>query len=61
MKKNTMNVTANATANTDYSYTTVKSGNQTIVVWNNLAEMMMGNGLPPMGVRVIKDKGDKRK
>lgn len=56
MRKTNTNATVNK-----YSYTTVKSGNQTIVVWNNLAEMMMGNSMPPMGVRIIKDKGDKRK
>lgn len=60
MKKNTA-IATTATTNNNYSYSTYKSGNQTIIVWNNLAEMMMGNGLPPMGVRVIKDKGDKRK
>lgn len=59
MKKNTNNATTNNANN--YSYTAVKSGNQTIVVWDNLAEMMMGNCIPPQGVRVIKDKGDKRK
>ena len=47
-KNNTMNVTAN-NANSNYSYTAVKSGNQTIIVWNNLAEMMMGNSMPPHG------------
>ena len=50
----------NANAN-KYNYTAYKSGKETIIVWNDLAQMMMGNGLPPMGVRVIKDKGDKRK
>lgn len=59
MKKNNNNATTNNANN--YSYTAVKSGNQTIIVWNNLAEMMMGNGLPPMGVRIIKDKENKRK
>ena len=58
-KNNAMNNTVNNANN--YSYTAVKSGNQTIVVWDNLAEMMMGNSMPPMGVRIIKDKGDKRK
>lgn len=53
MKK--MNKT-NATANNNYSYTAIKSGNQTIMVWDNLAEMMMGNGIPPMGCRVLKEK-----
>ena len=53
------NVTTNATAN--YGYTTIKSGNQTIVVWNDLAKMMMGNGLSPMGCRVLKEKGGKMK
>lgn len=48
-----------ATAN--YSYTAYKSGKETIIIWNDLAKMMMSNGLPPMGVRVIKDKRDKRK
>lgn len=60
MKKNNTTATTN-NANSNYSYTAVKSGNQTIVVWNNLAEMMMGNSMPPMGVRIIKDKENKRK
>ena len=51
----------NATANSNYNYSTIKSGNQTIVVWDDLAKMMMGNCIPPQGVRVLKDKGDKRK
>ncbi len=58
MKK--MNKT-NATANNNYSYTAIKSGNQTIMVWDNLAEMMMGNSMPPMGVRIIKDKSKEKK
>lgn len=52
---------AKANATTNYGYTTIKSGNQTIVVWNNLAEMMMGNSIPPMGCRVLKEKGGKMK
>ena len=51
----------NATANSNYNYSTIKSGNQTIVVWDDLAKMMMGNCIPPQGVRVLKDKGNKRK
>ncbi len=58
MKK--MNKT-NATANSNYSYTSYKSGNQTIIVWDNLANMMMGNGLPAQGVRVLKEKEGKEK
>ena len=50
----------NATTN-NYSYSAYKSGNQTIIVWDNLANMMMGNGLPAQGVRVLKEKGDKKK
>lgn len=57
MKK--MNKT-NATVN-NYSYSAYKSGNQTIIVWDNLANMMMGNGLPAQGVRILKEKGDKKK
>lgn len=52
---------AKANATTNYSYTTVKSGKETIIVWNDLAQMMMGNGIPPMGCRVLKEKGDKMK
>lgn len=59
MKKN--NTTVNVTTNNNYSYSTYKSGNQTIVVWDNLANMMMGNGLPTQGVRILKEKGDKKK
>lgn len=44
-----------------YNYTAYKSGKETIIVWDSLAQMMMGNCIPPQGVRVIKDKGDKRK
>ena len=55
MKKNVTATTNN------YSYSTYKSGNQTIVVWNNLANMMMGNALPAQGVRIIKDKENKKK
>ena len=60
MKKN---IKTTATTANNYNYSTVKSGNQTIIVQDNLAEMMMGNSMPPMGVRIIKDKdkGDKRK
>jgi len=58
MKK--MNKT-NATANNNYSYSAYKSGNQTIIVWDNLANMMMGNGLPAQGVRVLKEKEGKEK
>lgn len=59
MKKN--NTTVNATTNNSYDYTSYKSGNQTIIVWNNLAQMMMGNGLPAQGCRVLKEKGGKEK
>lgn len=58
MKK--MNKT-NATANSNYSYSAYKSGNQTIIVWDNLANMMMGNALPAQGIRVLKEKEDKEK
>lgn len=58
MKKN--NTTANATTN-NYSYSAYKSGNQTIIVWDNLANMMMGNGLPAQGCRVLKEKEGKKK
>lgn len=58
MKKNN---TTTATTNNNYSYSTYKSGNQTIIIWNNLAQMMMGNGLPAQGVRIIRDKEDKKK
>lgn len=56
MKKNN---TTTATTNNNYSYSTYKSGNQTIIVWDDLAQMMMGNGLPPMGCRILKDKEKK--
>lgn len=60
MKKN--NTTVNATTNeTNYSYTSYKSGNQTIMVWDDLAKMMMGNGLPAQGCRVLKEKEGKEK
>lgn len=58
MKKN--NTTVNATTN-NYSYSAYKSGNQTIIVWNDLARMMMGNGLPAQGCRILKEKGGKEK
>lgn len=58
MKKNN---TATATTNNNYSYSTYKSGNQTIVIWDNLAQMMMGNGLPAQGCRILKEKGGKEK
>lgn len=58
MKKNN---TTTATTNNNYSYSTYKSGNQTIIVWDDLARMMMGNGLPTQGVRIIRDKEDKKK
>ena len=58
MKKNN---TTTATTNNNYSYSTYKSGNQTIVVWDDLARMMMGNALPAQGVRIIKDKENKKK
>jgi len=58
MKKNNTTVKANET---NYSYTSYKSGNQTIMVWDDLARMMMGNGLPAQGCRVLKEKGDKEK
>lgn len=48
-----------ATAN--YSYTAYKSGKETIIIWNDLAKMMMGNGIPPMGVRVLKEGKNKGK
>lgn len=57
-KNNTATVNANET---NYSYTSYKSGNQTIMVWDDLARMMMGNGLPTQGVRIIRDKEDKKK
>lgn len=59
MKKNNT-VTIN-TNETNYSYSAYKSGNQTIIVWDNLANMMMGNGLPAQGVRVLKEKEGKEK
>lgn len=59
MKKN--NTTVNVTTNNNYSYSTYKSGNQTIVVWDDLARMMMGNGLPAQGCRILKKKEDKEK
>ena len=52
MKKNNTTVKANET---NYSYTSYKSGNQTIMVWDDLARMMMGNGLPT-GKEVIQGK-----
>ena len=58
MKKNNTTVKANET---NYSYTSYKSGNQTIMVWDDLARMMMGNGLPTQGCRILKDKGGKEK
>lgn len=58
MKKNNTTVNANET---NYSYTSYKSGNQTIMVWDDLARMMMGNGLPAQGCRVLKEKGGKMK
>ena len=58
MKKNNTTVKANET---NYSYTSYKSGNQTIMVWDNLANMMMGNALPAQGCRVLKEKGGKEK
>ena len=58
MKKNN---TTTATTNNNYSYSTYKSGNQTIVVWDDLANMMMGNGLPAQGCRILKEKGGKEK
>lgn len=58
MKKN--NTTVNATTN-NYSYSAYKSGNQTIIVWNDLARMMMGNGLPAQGCRILKEKVGKEK
>lgn len=56
MKKNNT-----ATVNSNYNYSTYKSGNQTIIVWNDLARMMMGNGLPAQGCRILKEKGGKEK
>ena len=58
MKKTNVKI---ITTTNNYSYTSYKSGNQTIIVWDNLANMMMGNGLPAQGVRVLKEKGDKKK
>lgn len=58
MKKNNTTVNANET---NYSYTSYKNGNQTIMVWDDLARMMMGNGLPAQGCRVLKEKGGKEK
>lgn len=58
MKKNNTTVNANET---NYSYTSYKSGNQTIMVWDDLARMMMGNGLPAQGCRILKEKGGKEK
>lgn len=58
MKKNANNRNANANK---YNYTAYKSGKETIIVWNNLAEMMMGNSMPPMGHRVLKDKDKGKK
>lgn len=57
MKKNNNT----ATVNSNYDYSTYKSGNQTIIIWNDLAKMMMGNGIPPMGCRILKEKGGKMK
>ena len=58
MKKTNVKI---ITTTNNYSYSAYKSGNQTIIVWDNLANMMMGNGLPAQGVRVLKEKGDKKK
>ena len=64
MKKTTNN--RNATAN-KYNYAAYKSGKvyksgkKTIIVWDDLAQMMMGNGLPAQGCRVLKEKGGKEK
>ena len=43
----------------NYDYVTVKSGKETIVIWKDMGKMMMSNGLPPMGCRVLKDKEKK--
>ena len=59
--KNNTTVNATATTNNNYSYSTYKSGNQTIVVWDDLARMMMGNALPAQGCRILKEKGGKEK
>lgn len=56
MKKTAKNANANK-----YNYTAYKSGNQTIIVWDNLANMMMSNGLPAQGIRVLKEKEGKEK
>ena len=57
-----MKKTTKKNANTNkYNYTAYKSGKETIIVWDDLAEMMMGNGLPPMGVRIIKGKSKEKK
>ncbi len=57
MKKN--NTTVNT--NSNYSYSAYKSGNQTIIVWDNLAQMMMGNSIPAQGYRILKEKEGKGK
>ena len=59
MKKNNT-VTIN-TNETNYSYSAYKSGNQTIIVWDNLANMMMGNSIPAQGYRILKEKEGKGK
>lgn len=56
MKKNNT-----ATVNSNYDYSTYKSGNQTIIVWNDLARMMMGNSIPAQGYRILKEKEGKGK
>ena len=58
MKKNS---TATTNNNSSYSYTRYKSGNQTIVIWDDMAKMMMGNSIPPQGCRVLKGKEGKEK
>ena len=62
MKKNNNTATVNtATVNNNYAYSTFRSGNQTIVVWDNLAQMMMGNSIPAQGYRILKEKEGKGK
>lgn len=56
-----MKKTNRAKATANYGYTTYKSGNQTIIVWNDLARMMMGNSIPAQGYRILKEKEGKGK
>lgn len=57
-----MKKTANKNVNANkYNYTTYKSGRETIIVWDDLAQMMMGNAMPPMGHRILKEDKNKGK